>query len=384
MSTPPRLLILSKYFSYGYGGTPEAVLLVARSLDQSGVAVDVYAHDRFVPNAGKLGDLPAQDAPPGDRNTPNMADYSGLIIAGAWILNSLPLALAARRADIPILYQTKGQLCRVEFTRLRDLRRIAYLLLIEFWVALLATNIQFTSRLEQTASLLPGWLKRKKGIVLPEPLDGERLGHVERKPHLPDAPLRLGFIAQISPRKGLREFIEGLLAWSEAHPGKRIDFTIAGTAVGASEAYLDDIKSMVATHPCDTRIDFIGQISGADRTRFYAETDIIVVPSHFESFCLAVPEALWYGCAVLASPKLGVLEFLNDQPAIQIMSDLSPPSIAAALNGLEHLASRPLRPETSRADLSEKLSGRRIAETILEQILERRGKVEENRRRDME
>lgn len=334
MNAKPRLLILSKYFSYGFGGTPEAVLLLARSLDRAGVAVDVRAHDRFISDAGKLGDLPPRKPPAGLQSEPRVIDYAGLIIAGAWIFRALPLTIAARRARIPIIYQTKGQLCRVEFARLRDLRRLLYLLLVEIWVALLATYIQFTSHLEEEASLLPGWLKRKKGFILPEPLDGDRLGRVSRPPRAPDAPLRLGFIAQISPRKGLREFIEGLLSWSEAHPGRHIDLTVAGTAAAASEAYLEGIKAQVATNPGDAKVRFLGQISGPDRMKFYAETDVIVVPSHFESFCLAVPEALWHGCVVLAAPRLGVLEFLKGCENIRMMRDLSPGAVAGALDGL--------------------------------------------------
>lgn len=332
MNTERRLLIQCKYFSYGHGGTPEAVLLLARSLERTGIRVDVQAHDRFVADAGRLGDLPPFDPPAGKRPTLQIAQYSSLIVAGAWIFEAVPAALAARRAGVPIIYQPKGQLCRIEFSRTRDIRKLIYLLFVETWIALLASHIQFTSRLEQEASLLPRWLKRQKGFVLPEPLDGDRLGRVERTHYDANAPLRLGFIAQISPRKGLREFVEGLLAWSEAHPRHYVDFAIAGTSVGASEAYLAGIRALVAARPCDARISFIGQISGAERAQFYARTDVIVVPSHFESFCLAVPEALWYGCSVLASPNLGVLEFLADRQEIFRLPPTGPGAVSQAID----------------------------------------------------
>lgn len=331
----PRLLIVSKYFSYGFGGTPEAVLLLARSLDRAGVAVDVRAHDRFVSDAGRLADLPLEAAPANNSRARSITDYAGVIVAGAWIFGALPIVLSARHAGLPVLYQTKGQLCRVEFSRPRDLRRLAYLLLIEIWIALLASRILFTSVLERDASLLPRGLKRRKGVILPEPLDPARLGRIERATRAADAPLRLGFIAQISPRKGLREFVDGLLAWSAAHPGEKIEFTVAGTAVGASEAYLAEIKSMIAARPCDATVRFVGQISGEARRKFYAETDIVVVPSHFESFCLAVPEALWFGCAVLAAPDLGVLEFLRGHPSIKIMPSSGRGDVIEALEGLK-------------------------------------------------
>jgi glycosyltransferase involved in cell wall biosynthesis len=370
----PRLLIVSKYFSYGFGGTPEAVLLLARSLDRAGVAVDVRAHDRFVPDAGRLADLPSGEEPFRHPQALRIADYAGVIVAGAWIFGALPIVLAARRAGLPVLYQTKGQLCRVEFSRPRDLRRLAYLFLIEIWIALLASNILFTSALERDATLLPRGLKQRKGVILPEPLDPVRLGRIERAPRAADAPLRLGFIAQISPRKGLREFVDGLLAWSASHPGEKIEFTVAGTAVGASEAYLAEIKSMIAARPCDATVRFVGQISGEARTRFYAETDVVVVPSRFESFCLAVPEALWFGCAVLAAPALGVLEFLRGHPAIKIMPSSSWKDTISALDGLKAFWAgacstvEPHRPVVA-------LAPEHVAAEILKRTVQRSGKA---------
>ena len=366
----PRLLILSKYFSYGFGGTPEAVLLLARSLDRAGVSVDVRAHDRFIRDAGGLQDLPPREVPAAARPVPRLGGYSGLIVSGAWIFEALPLALAARWAGIPVIYQTKGQLCRVEFTRLRDLRRLAYLLAIEIWVLILATRIQFTSRLEREASLLPGWLKRRKGFTLPEPLDGARLGHIVRPQRAPEGTLRLGFIAQISPRKGLREFVEGLMAWSGAHPDRSVELVVAGTAVGASEAYLDAIRALADAGPRNVRIRFLGQISGAERMKFYAGTDVVVVASHFESFCLAVPEALWYGCAVLAAPRLGVLEFLPPDTPLLKLPSLGKEDIGNALTILsagEGPAGRQPRPHAA----IEALSPDKVARGLLADMTKR-------------
>jgi glycosyltransferase involved in cell wall biosynthesis len=361
-STPARrILILCKYFSYGFGGTPEAVLLLARGLARNGITTDVEAHDRFIADAGALGDLPPLRPPVIGAQRPDLAHYDGVIIAGAWIFGALPLALAARRAGLPVFYATKGQLCRVEFRRPRDLRRLIYLALVEIWVVLLADRILFTSELEKAATILPRRMKDRKGLVVPEPVDRDRLGHAARAARVPGAPLRLGFIAQISPRKGLAELVEGFLRFTETNPASRMELVVAGTAVGASEAYLAAIRARIDAHAGGERIRFAGQLSGEVRARFYAGMDAIAVPSQFESFCLSVPEALASGCAVLAAPSLGVLEFLKDHPAILPIPDLSPAAISGALEAFDR-AGRNDGPAD--AALPETLSGGAVAARI--------------------
>lgn len=332
----PRILILTNFFRYGFGGTPESVLLIARGLRGAGVIADVRSRHGLIEDAGSLADLPQTG---GGFSVPfaPITAYQGVLIAGAWIRFALPLALAARRAGLPVIYAPKGQLCRIEFERLRDLRKLPYLLMIEQWIARLATGIQFTSSLEQASSLLPARLKTAKSLIIPEPFDQSRFGQAAR-PARRDG-FRLGFLAQISPRKGLRELVEGFLRWSEQNPRRTAELIVAGTALKGSEQYLSAIRTLAAGHPEGRRVQFVGQISGEARTRFYERTDAIAVPSLFESFSLVVPEALWHGVPVLAGLRLGVLEFLHDRPGIERLNDVSPEAIRTGIDRVADPAS---------------------------------------------
>lgn len=169
-----------------------------------------------------------------------------------------------------------------------------------------------------------------KSTVLPEPFVGERLdGSGTRAEGA--APFRVGFLAQIVPRKGLAELVRGFLKWVETEPGNDARLLVGGTAVRGAEGYLKDVRRYSELHPHGHRVDFLGQISGATRTRFYEEIHLLAVPSLFESFCLTVLEALWRGRPVLAGPDLGVLEYLAGCRPVRVLPTVTEDVVAAGL-----------------------------------------------------
>ncbi len=365
--TRRRALILTKKFRYGYGGTPEAVFLFARALTGFGIDTDVYAEGAIIRDAGAFDDLPRE--PVGEYTTPinlELRDYNMLVIAGAWIFPALALALSARYRGLAVLYAPKGQLCRIEFSRLRDFRRVAYLALVEFWIPFLAHKIAFTSRIERSSSLLPGFLKARKGLVIPEMLDPARLPASASRDRTSGDPIRIGFIAQISPRKGLLELVEGFLNWVAGNPDTNVELVIAGTALAGSQNHFNQIQEMLRHHPSSHRVRFVGQVSGNERGAFYTSLDILIVPSKFESYCLTVLEALWVGKPVLAGPNLGVLEFLSNNQGVTTLNGISAQQIEAGITQV--ITNLPRLSEGAKAQaglVPARLSGQTIVESTM-------------------
>lgn len=334
-----------------------------------GVAVDVFSSGYLLEDAGELTDLPAANQGKRAHLLRAIGHYDCVIIAGAWLPLALPIAARARRLRIPIAYAPKGQLCRVEFTRLRDCRRAAYFLLIESWLPLLATKILFTSQIEKKATLLPNSLKDAKGIILPEVFDSNRLTRAEVQSFASGPGIRLGFIAQISPRKGLLELIEAFLLVCAENPAFSLELEIAGTPLPGSQLYYAGITRRLAESPFGGRVRLLGQVSGESRALFYSAIDVLIVPSKFESYGLTLIEALWYGAAVLTSPAIGALEYLSGRPGVLVMEDGSRESIQRGL-GRVIANVRQLRStaQAGKASAPECLQGAAIMSSLLKSL----------------
>jgi glycosyltransferase involved in cell wall biosynthesis len=329
MPTPQgrRILILSNFFSQGHGGTPESVLLLARELAAMGLAVDVWCRNGLLKDVQALEALPAAD----DHalfasQKPAIRAYAAIFIAGSWNRKAPWLALQAFIAGVPVSYAAKGCLCRIEFSRLRDMRRIPYLLLVEWLPIALARRLVFSSRAEQMAYVLPSWLWRRRAVCLAEPFRGDIAGPRSLAPVL-----TLGFLAEISARKGLFELIDGFGHFLSSHPDIRARLLIAGAPRRGSEAYLRACRTLAAQNGAAACIEWLEPVRGRDRRDFYCSLDLFMCPSRFESFGLTPLEALWQGTPVCAAPAMGVLEHLAPDAPVLTMPSLDKCSVATAI-----------------------------------------------------
>jgi glycosyltransferase involved in cell wall biosynthesis len=323
-----RILVLANFFTQGHGGTPESVLLLARALADCGVVVDVFCDKGLLRNVGGLDTLPAADADAAfSANRPDVKSYAALFVAGSWNRRAPLIALCAAWGRVPITYAAKGCLCRMEFERLRDARRIPYLLLVEVVLLALARIIIFSSRVELRASVLPRWLWQRRAAMLPEVFCGGQAG-----PDMARADVvTLGFLAEISPRKGLYELIDGVGHYLATRPDAKIILKIAGPVRRGSEGYIEECRALAARNGAAACIEWCTPVRGAQRQDFYRSLDLFICPSRFESFGLTPLEALWQGVAVCAAPAMGVLEFLRDDAPVLRMSGLGKQDIAAAI-----------------------------------------------------
>lgn len=323
-----RVLVLSNYFTQGHGGAPESVLLLARQMAPLGIACDVYCAQGLCRDAGRRETLPGPDEAHGfEKSGPSYADYGAILVAGSWNLRAPLAVLRARSAGLPVVYAAKGCLCRVEFTRLRDMRRVPYLLLIELWLLLMARHIVFSSRLERDACVVPAWLWRRKAVTIPEPFEGRAVA----EPAARDG-VSIGFLADISARKGLLELIAGFGLFLAQHPGSALRLRIAGQPRAGYRAYWEACKALAMRNGSADRIEWLGLVGRPARDAFYAGLSLFVCPSRFESFGLTVLEALWQGVPVLAGRRLGVLEFLGKDAPVAVMPALGDADIAQALS----------------------------------------------------
>jgi len=329
-SAPTRLLVVTKYFSEGYGGTPEAVLLLAHNLSLIGVACDVVSGSGLVCDIGRLTAIPKATESGADAKTIEIGRYAGLFVAGPWNLRALALSGAAKRAGIPIVYAAKGGLGAADFGRFRDIKKIPYFFAIEIFLWARAKKIIFSSSFERDNCIAPKFLWRNKYVIMPEPFSP---GPPEATvPKAPGVATVLGFLAEIRSLKGLRELVEAMAILGREPAGAHLHLRIAGTFRPGSEKYVEQIRDFADREGLSGRLEWMGAVRGAgNRSNFYDSLDIFLCPSKSESFGLTPLEALWHGVPVALGSNMGVRDYIpSDAPAI-VIAKIGPNEIASAI-----------------------------------------------------
>jgi glycosyltransferase involved in cell wall biosynthesis len=328
-----RGLVVAEHFVQGHGGTPESVLLLGRLLRGRGILLDIAAREGFQADLGALTALPADPSALAPLRNLALERYSFVFFTGSWNPLFPRYFWQARRAGRRTVYAAKGNLCRADFRRLRDLKKAAYLLLVEGPLLRLCDAVIYSSELERRTSLVPAWFRPTEAHVMAEPFIAAPLDAAPSpRPH--GGPLTFGFLAEIAPRKGLLELAQGFRQWLERRPDMPARLVIAGAPRPGSEAYAATCRSLLAPFEARGLVSWVGAKRGAERDAFYEASDVFVMPSRFESFGLTPLEALWHGRPVIAAPQMGVMEYLAASAAVERLPDLAADSIAAALEAV--------------------------------------------------
>lgn len=331
MSRDSRVLAVTHRFTVGYGGIPESLLQLAGCFSGMQIGMDVISYDGLCRAVGELKALPHACVAVRLRDILSfrLEEYRCVFVAGAWNPIALAIAMRARWRGIPVVYAPKGNLARAEFKRLRDLKKFPYLVTAEMTLLWLASRIVFSSRLESRSVIVPVNVFSGKSVVIPELFSG---GGLRPEPAVPShRPLRIGFLAEIAPRKGLLELVSAFVAWRE-RCGVDVELVIAGEPRPGSESYLAKIKKSLQSTSASSGVLWLGAVRESDRAAFYQSLDLFICPSRFESFGLTLLEALWCGSPVIASSRMGVLEFMPENAPVIRLSGLDPQDIQDGLD----------------------------------------------------
>lgn len=122
------------------------------------------------------------------------------------------------------------------------------------------------------------------------------------KPERASGPVRLGYIGQLAPHKGVHLLIDALRAVGSASLG----LDIFGSE-GQDPAYARDLRLRSA----DLRVDFKGTFAAEELARVLGALDVVVIPSTwYENSPLILLQALATRTPVVISDVAGMTEFL--------------------------------------------------------------------------
>lgn len=113
--------------------------------------------------------------------------------------------------------------------------------------------------------------------------------------------LRVIFVGQISPLKGLHYLIDAIRQANLSN----CELLVLGSISDAEYArrYLPK---------CDTRIRFIGHVPQIELWRYYRMADVFVLPSVVDGFAMVVSEAMAVGLPIIVSENVGARDMVRN------------------------------------------------------------------------
>ena len=124
-----------------------------------------------------------------------------------------------------------------------------------------------------------------------------------------DAPVRLLFVGQVVPHKGLDTAIEALRILVQDDKCLSLRLTIVGGSVYPH--YVSELRARVVSLGLDGNVDFVGEVARERLPQFYREHDILLFPSLVdEGLGMSILEAMASGLVVLGTASGGSGETL--------------------------------------------------------------------------
>jgi len=145
-----------------------------------------------------------------------------------------------------------------------------------------------------------------------------------------NAPLRFLFPARLTVEKGCEVVLTAL-----KHLPADLNFELTVVGKGALE---DKFTAAAAT---DSRLKFLGYVSGAEKETVFRQADSLIIPSlWYENAPVVIVEAAAYGMGVIGSRIGAIPEFVQDERTGLLFEPGNPQALAAAMTQLIHYPER--------------------------------------------
>jgi glycosyltransferase involved in cell wall biosynthesis len=132
-------------------------------------------------------------------------------------------------------------------------------------------------------------------------------------------------IGRISPKKGLENLISAM-----ALLGPEVSLNIYGRG---EPSYENSLKNLSNDCNVSNRVNFLGQVDGAEKENAFTRSDIFILPTHSENFAMVVAEALAHGVPAIVSFGAPWSE-INDK-GVGLWISNTPESLAKGIQSLK-------------------------------------------------
>jgi glycosyltransferase involved in cell wall biosynthesis len=146
---------------------------------------------------------------------------------------------------------------------------------------------------------------------------------------LESSPLRIFFLGNLIPRKGLHFLLESLALL----PCETWRLAIAGS-LEMDRSYSARIMSQVQSAGLEKRVHFLGPLQDTDLVKQFVKNQIMALPSSYEGFGIAYLEGMGFGLPAIASISGAAREIITPGENGYLVAPDNPHELAACLSKL--------------------------------------------------
>jgi glycosyltransferase involved in cell wall biosynthesis len=143
-----------------------------------------------------------------------------------------------------------------------------------------------------------------------------------------DGPLRIAFVGNVVPRKGVTTLLEALEDVTRAW-----ELTLVGR-LDADPEYARSVVERASERGLADRVSFTGEISDTELESMFERSHVLAVPSTYEGFGMVYLEAMEYGVVPIASAVGGAEEFVDEGRNGFLVNPASPGRLASIVGRL--------------------------------------------------
>jgi hypothetical protein len=147
-------------------------------------------------------------------------------------------------------------------------------------------------------------------------------------------PLRVLFVGRLEARKGIDDLLEAIATLGPAHPD--VEWQIAG---GETRPRTQPSHEALFRHRHRgaewlRNVRFLGPVGDDELDQLYANADLVVLPSRYESFGLVMVEAMMHARAQVSCAVGGIEEVVRDGVDGLLVAPAAPAQLATAIDDL--------------------------------------------------
>src|SRR5690606_13913352 len=146
------------------------------------------------------------------------------------------------------------------------------------------------------------------------------------------------FVGRIEPLKGIDGLLYAMKILTSKNPNLKVCLWIVGgdisQPVNQWSRELQKLEHLRQLLKIDTMVKFVGQRPQHELPYYYNAAELVVMPSHYESFSMTAAEAMACGVPVITTNVAGVSTLMDDQLEALILSVNNPLLLAQKIEQL--------------------------------------------------
>lgn len=146
---------------------------------------------------------------------------------------------------------------------------------------------------------------------------------------LKPGPLKILFLGNVIPRKGLHTLFDALGELS--HHAWHL--TVVGDLAFAPR-YVTEVKQQVGRLSVTGKVDFLGTVTDSELSRYLIDSHLLVVPSSYEGFGIVYIEAMGFGLPVIGSKAGAAKEIITHGIDGYLVTPGDTRTLSVHINGL--------------------------------------------------